>query len=352
MAQPGEPKEAEVLKTPAILRRAPTKIFLSIPRKILQEKPGIGLGKFYSRLDLELRMLGAEVTMLPLSRQPHKRKGNRNKLIFLHNGAAEEPNVLNTALAYLDPYWHVDPDGVLGLSSAGKVPFVHDDVNKQDAAGFFRAQRRNFVRERLSRYGQAREKVVIPEGCIAVFMQGDTHLTRRTMLPGSERMIRSVVEGAGGRPVVVKHHPLKTNPEDVAEVAALRAEGADIHEVEANVHDILEACVATVSISSATCFEGFLHRRPAIFFGKSDLIGFAQAAHDGPSFAAALEDGLTGNRSYMRFIYWYLTTHCISLHSETFIQQVLARAAAIGFDADRLGLDKKAVAALSAPQIA
>ncbi len=338
--------------TPAVLRRAPAKVFLSIPRKIIQDKPGVGLGKFYSRLDLELRMLGADVTTLPLSRQPHKRKGNRNKLIFLHNGAAEEANVLNTALAYVDPYWHVDPQGVLGMSSAGNVPFVHENVNKQDAAGFFRAQRRNFVRERQSRYTQAREKVAVPEGCIAVFMQGATNLTRRTMRPGSERMIRSVVEGAGGRPVVVKHHPLKTNPEDVAEVAALRGEGADIHEIKANVHDVLEACVATVSISSAACFEGFLHRRPAIFFGKSDLIGFAQAAHDGPSFASALEEALTGNRSYMRFVYWYLMTHCISLHSETFIQQVLARAAAIGFDADRLGLDKAAVAALSEPQTA
>ncbi|MEL7177752.1 MAG: hypothetical protein AAGK28_14660 [Pseudomonadota bacterium] len=350
MGQTGEQREAMALTTPAVRRRAPTKIFLTLPRKVLQEKPGIGLGKFYSRLDLELRMLGADVTMLPLSRQPHKRKGNRTKLIFLHNGAAEEPNVLNTALAYADPYWHVDPKGVLGLSSAGDVPFVHADVDKAQAAGFFRALRRDFVKTRSSRYYQAREKLPVPEGAIAVFMQGDTGLTRRTMRPGSERMIRAVAEGAGGRPIVVKHHPLNTNPRDVEEVATLRAEGVNICEVAANVHDILEQCVATVSVSSACGFEGFLHRKPAIFFGKSDLIGFAQSAHDGPSFAAALEEALTGSRSYMRFVYWYLTTHCVSLHSETFIQEILRRAAAIGFDADRLGLDKKAVAALSDPK--
>ena len=339
------------LKRPAVLRRKPAKVFLTIPRKIIQEKPGIGLGKFYSRLDLELRMLGADVTMLALSRHPHKRKGNRDKLIFLHNGAAEEPNVLNTALAYLDPYWHVDPDGVLGMSSAGKVPFVEADVNPQQARNFFMDQRRAFVKKRQSRYYQDERKQDIPEGCIAIFMQGYTNLTKRTMLPGSERMIRSVAEGAGGRPIVVKHHPLRTNPEDVAEVAALQAEGVDIREIDANVHDVLAQCAVTVSISSTCGFEGFLHRKPAIFFGKSDLKTFAQTAHDGPSFVAALDEALNGLRSYRRFVYWYMSNHCISLHSETFVQDVLKRADAIGFDAARLGLDKAAVAALSDPAV-
>lgn len=338
-----------VLKIPAVLRRQPAKVFLTIPRKIIQEKSGFALGKFYSRLDLELRMLGADVIMLPLSRQPHKRKGNADKLIFLHNGAAEEANVLNTALAYLEPYWHVDPDGVLGMSSAGKVPFREETVNPREARKFLMECHRTFVKRRKSRYYQAAERVLIPDGAIAIFMQGYTDLTKRTMRPGSERMIRSVAEGANGRPIIVKHHPLRTNPEDVAEVAALRADGINIQEVDANVHDILEQCAASVSISSAACFEGFLHGRPAIFFGTSDLTGFAQSAHDGPSFAAALSEALNGERSYRRFVYWYLTTHCISLHSETFIQDVLKRAEAIGFDAERLGLDKKALAALDNP---
>lgn len=337
------------LKRPALLRRKPAKVFLTVPRKIIQESPGIGLGKFYSRLDLELRLLGAEVSMLALSRQPHKRKGNRGNLIFLHNGAAEEPNVLNTALAYLDPYWHVDPDGVLGMSSAGRVPFDEAAVDPKAAGSFFMRQRRGFVRQRQSRYHQPTERVEILHGAIAVFLQGDTELTRRTMLPGSERMIRSVAEGAGGRPIVVKHHPLKTNPEDVAEIEALKSEGVNIRQVDANVHDILDKCAVTVAISSAACFEGFLHRKPAILFGKSDLKTFAQSAQDGPSFAAALDKALNGRRSYRRFVYWYLTTHCVSLESETFIQEILKRAEAIGFGPKRLGLDMKALAALEAP---
>ena len=44
---------------------------------------------------------------------------------------------------------------------------------------------------------------------------------------------------------------------------------------DANVHDILKACRATVSINSSVALEGFLHRKPAVLFGLADFHHFA-----------------------------------------------------------------------------
>ena len=44
---------------------------------------------------------------------------------------------------------------------------------------------------------------------------------------------------------------------------------------DANVHDILKACRATVSINSSVALEGFLHRKPAVLFGQADSYHFA-----------------------------------------------------------------------------
>ncbi len=41
-------------------------------------------------------------------------------LHIIENGSVNQPNVLNTTLAYLQPYYHLDPKGVLAKSSVGR----------------------------------------------------------------------------------------------------------------------------------------------------------------------------------------------------------------------------------------
>lgn len=323
------------------LKRQPSGVLLALPRAMLSRSHPFGLGLFYDRLERELLALGVSVEKQPLGHRPHEKRGNTNKLIFLHNGARELANVLNTGQAYLDGFWHVDSEGILGMHSGGRLTFDSDEVDGAEAARFCAALRTKFVSNRVSRYQQKKTRTVLPENGIAVFLQGNSPATRRTMVKGSDAMLEAVFQAGGSDPIIVKHHPLKTNESDVASVGALKELGAPIVETDANVHDILRTCKCTVSISSGACFEGFLHHKPAIFFGRSDMRNFASFANDASSFNNAKMCMLENDLDFDRYVFWYLKQHCVELNTPNFVQQILARADLKGFGPERLGIKKE-----------
>lgn len=139
-----------------------------------------------------------------------------------------------------------------------------------------------------------------------MFLQGPQPALRGAAHCSAEAMLRAVLDGAGGRPVVIKPHPLV--PETgLAAIEALAREGRAMTVTGANIHDILARAAVTVSINSAVALEGFLHGRPAILFGRSDFHPLAETVTNPDDFPA-LE------------------------------AQILAIFARAGFDADALGL--------------
>jgi hypothetical protein len=190
---------------------------------------------------------------------------------------------------------------------------------------------------RLSRYGQPTQVIAVPQGCIAVFLQGPAPFHRKLAYMSSAEMVRAVAQGAGGRPVVVKPHPLKREM-GVAVIEAAQDEGFDIRTTEANVHDILAACAVTVSVNSAASIEGFLHGKPGILFGQSDFAQFMYTVRRPEAFAGMLEAALSERIDYAAALTWYFRGQCLWLDAPDFPQRLLQAFAAVGFDADRLGL--------------
>jgi hypothetical protein len=136
--------------------------------------------------------------------------------------------------------------------------------------------------------------------------------------------------------VVVKPHPQV--PEEAAgPIAAARAAGARFQVTQANVHDVLAACAVTVSVNSAVAMEGFLHRKPAILFGRSDFPSLATAATEA-EFPKALEAALAARWPYARMLHWYFSRHTLELSAPDFEDRALAAFARVGFPRARLGL--------------
>lgn len=259
-------------------------------------------------------------------------------LHLVENGLVRHPGVLNTALAYLPPFYHLDACGALANSSAAQTPNGMDNVNPQKVERFWNMLQSRFVDKRRSRYSQPVEVQDIPVGCIAIFLQGENPQRWGTAHCDTKTMIRTVAEHAGGRPVVVKAHPISDVMNERNMLLDLMSEGLELYPTDANIHDILRKCVVTVSFNSAVAIEGFLYNKPAILFGRSDFHHCCEAVREPSEFVNALAQALDGSRDYQRFLYWYFTTFCLSLNDPEVDEKIMKRFAKAGFSAKRLGL--------------
>ncbi len=261
-----------------------------------------------------------------------------DNLHIIENGMVQQSNALNTALAYLPPYFHLDAQGVLAESRAGDASYDETSVNAVLARARFREFHDRFVKGRRSRYGPKKEIAVIPEGCIAVFLQGDNPHRQGTAYCDNETLLRTVVENADGRPVAVKAHPFSRQLDDAQLILKLLRDGLPLEPTDANVHDILHHCAVTVSYNSAVAIEGFLHNKPAILFGKSDFHHVSETVKNVENFPAALEAALSKNVNYEAFLYWYFSQFTLFADDrllEHKLQQAFEKA---GFSERDLGL--------------
>jgi Capsule polysaccharide biosynthesis protein len=258
-------------------------------------------------------------------------------LHIINNGAAVGAGYLNTATAYLADYWHLDPQGVQGNSSIGGKVFDAAAVDPDAATAHLDALRARFVVPRQSRYRQATKRTDLPLGAIAVFLQGPAPYARGQAHLRAEAMLRAVCAGADGRAIWVKPHPLKPE-EGAALIARLQAQGLPLTQVDANVHDLLAAACATVSVNSAAAIEGLMHGTPAILCGRSDFHAVTETVARAEDFAPALRRALARPRDYAAFLYWYFHDQCLWLGDPGLPDRIWRIFADAGFPPARLGL--------------
>lgn len=258
-------------------------------------------------------------------------------LHIVDNARKPHPDTLIAALAYLEGCWHLDPKGVLADSSIAERVYDPATVDRAAAESYVAELRARFSEARNSRYHQKRQVEEIAPDSIVIFLQGPPPYRRGHAYMSREAMIRSVVEGAGGRGVYVKPHPLRKD-EGLAVIKGLQAEGLSLIKTNANVHDLLAQAAVTVSANSAVSLEGFLHGTPTILFARSDFAAMAEEVREIEAFPEALERAVTQRRDYTPFLYWYFR-QCLWLDAPDFEADLFARFESVGFDAQRLGLN-------------
>lgn len=311
------------------------RVVLHIPARMIagfqNQRPPL----LYGRIRGALQARGVDLTMVEGFDPAMASDGN---LHIVENGRFRLPGVLNAATAYLEGFFHLDPLGIQAASRIGGLIYDPASVDGAAADDYLAALQQRFTLPRHSRYKQTRAKTRLPEGAIAVFLQGPAPVHQKQHHLGFEAMLLAACRAAGGRPVLVKPHPLK--PDYGQEIiAAVRAQGHQPIETGANVHDILDAAAVTVSLNSAAAIEGMLHGKPALLCGKSDFHHFAETATSAEDFPQALQRALTTPRDYARAMYWYFGQHCLDIQAEGFDTRMFATFAEAGFDAARLGLD-------------
>ena len=311
------------------------RVVLHLPPRMVAAMDGLRPPLLYGRIRACLAARGVGVALVDgFDGAAWREDGD---LHIVETARGQRPGVLNAATASLEGFFHVDPVGIQAASRIGALHYDPALVDGGAALAYLAALQRRFVAPRHSRYKQPHAVSDLPPGAIAVFLQGPAPQRNGQAHCSYAAMLEAVCAGAGGRPVVVKPHPLK--PELGAEtIASVRAKGFAPIATDANVHDVLAACVATVSINSATAIEGFLHGKPAVLFGRSDFHGFVETVRGPEEFGGALARALTHPPDYAKALYWYFGQQCLDIHADGFDARLLAIFAEADFDAARLGL--------------
>ena len=152
--------------------------------------PGL-MKPYYTRLITDLRQMGLRVeTVLHDRATTLATVDAMPGFHIVDHGSLRHPRLLNTGIAYIYPFWNLDPWGIRALSSVASLPFDAASVDAKAAADFTQRLHKRLVQPRISRYPQATELTEIPDGCIAVFLQSKSHravgetcyLTLRQML--------------------------------------------------------------------------------------------------------------------------------------------------------------------------
>ena len=311
------------------------------PARIVLHLPDSYLETFRTRKHLLYNriedVVGPKGGTVEVRGRPTGRPAADSDLHIVDNGRFQRQGYLNSCTAYFEGFWHLDPVGVLAESRTGARIYDPAQIDTVAADRFFAQIHARFAATRRSRYRQARAVVAVPQDAIAVFLQGPSPMKLGHAHCSVEDMLRAVAQAAGGRAVVVKPHPLQ-QAMGQTQIAEAQAQGHDLTETNANVHDILARASVTVSINSAAALEGFQHGKPAILFGKSDFHHHVQTVRHPDDFASALQAALASKTDYAKALYWYFGLNCLWLEASDFEARLLGILAEAGFDADRLGL--------------
>ncbi|OWU69873.1 capsular polysaccharide export protein, LipB/KpsS family [Marinibacterium profundimaris] len=299
-------------------------IIFHLPKDWL-DTSGEGVMPFYDRLRNGLEAEGRRVHLRPLDKSRVAAQAGADDAIHLVNhGRIRHPRVWNAGIAYVYPFWNVDPWGIRAFSSIAGLRFDPDRVDAEAARPFFRRLRKRLVGARSSRYPQPGAVEALPEGAVAVFLQSEAHRdVEETCHLTREQMVETVLEAAQG-PVVVKSHPRDTDPATAAWLRRLAARHCRLTVSGGNIHDILAACERVVTINSAVGIEACLHRKPVVLCGQADFHHLAKVAKTPEELAEAL-GGRPRKRAYDKYVYWYFGLQCLSTTDPALARRFLER---------------------------
>jgi hypothetical protein len=257
---------------------------------------------------------------------------------FIHQGRVRAPHILNTSLAYVSPFWYVDPDGIMSFSSLAKKPFDPNSLPPERVMQFFDRMVGQIIENGSSKYGQPDRGVALGTDAIAVFLQGPSEPVSAAQYMTEMEMMQAVIAHKGTRRVIVKHHPRNPDPKMVKWLDNQAKKDKSIQVVDAHVHDMLRACAFSVSVCSGVSFESILFQKPTVVFGQTDFHHCAQTVRHVDQVEAAFEQVLNRDFPYKEFILWIWGRHCVNIRRANFLDKVVQRMGARGFDISTLGM--------------
>ncbi len=287
---------------------------------------------FYTKLIAGFRAQDLQVTTVVHDRATvAARVAADDDFHIIDHGGLRHPRALNAGIAYVYPFWHLDPWGIRAQSSVGAAVFDQGEVHGDQAADFVARLRRRWVAARQSRYEQPRPVRAYPGGCIAVFLQAEGHrMLGETCHLTPRDMVKALIARDDPRPIIVKPHPMDDDAEMVKFLRKMAKRDARLRLSRGNIHDILAAADVAVTINSAVGIEALLHGRPVVLCGQADFHHICQTVTTAAGMGAGIDAALATSPPYAAYLHWYFGQNCLNAGAPTLVADALARITATG----------------------
>ena len=241
------------------------------------------------------------------------------------HGSQRHARLMNTGVAYIYPFWNLDPWGIRAQSSIAAQAFDPGSVDADAAAAFAARLRKRLVGQRRSRYPQPQAVTEVPTGCIAVFLQSDAHRqVEETCHLTQRQMLAAVMARDDPRPIVVKPHPRDTDPDTRAYLDRLSRTDARLRVMDANIHDMLARAAVAVTINSAVGIEAHLHRVPGVLCGQADFHHASITVTDARQMDEGIARAEATRWPHDAFLHWYLAERCLNAGAPSLVDDFLA----------------------------
>ncbi len=304
---------------------------LHVPQRTLDSK--WEQGQVYGRIGAALQALGGRFEYVLLNRDTALTQIEADRdFHIIERGAVQHPRALNCGSAYIAPYHYLDPVGTRYLSSIGQMGFDAGQIDLGAAQAFQAQLFAAHAAPRKSRYDQPQERLEVPQGCIAVFLQTETHRgVGEALYVTMRQMVKALLERDDPRPIVLKPHPRDMDFDTLGWLVQKSRKDARIHILPANIHDILGAASLVVTINSAVGIEAMIHGRPVITCGQADFHHATEVVRTRDGFDAAIARAEAKDWPHAQYLYWFYKVNCISMASPTLGADVMAKITATGY---------------------
>ena len=247
---------------------------------------------------------------------------------IVDHGSLRHPRLLNTGIAYIYPFWNLDPWGIRALSSIAAMTFDAASVNVLDASTFAGRLRKRLVVPRVSRYPQSADRAEVPQNCIAVFLQSEAHRgVEETCHLSMRQMLAALLARNDPRAIVVKPHPRDRDPNTRAFLQRLAHRDDRVQVVDGNIHDILMQASVAVTINSAVGIEAHLHKVPVVLCGRADFHHAATTVVHRKDMDAAIATACAAVWSHDAYLQWYFVRQCLNAGQPNLVADFLTKVA-------------------------
>jgi len=236
-------------------------------------------------------------------------------------------NTLHVSPAYLWGFWYLDEVGINANSTMRMRKFCPNDVDWGHAEWFWNGVTSHMLNNNISRLTQEeRVRYDLEPATAVIFAQDIEDRFPRPHYISTEDIVQNTVRAAQGGRVYVKPHPW-AREDTTRKLREICEHEPNLVITDASVHDLVQVSDWVITQNSSAGFEALMQRKPVITCGRSDFHHATIVARSGDELRDIIKTrkGEMDAFEYEKYLYWFLSDHCVEPQREDFAELVWNR---------------------------
>ncbi|TMV94090.1 hypothetical protein FGG78_03365 [Thioclava sp. BHET1] len=256
---------------------------------------------FFNRLTRALEAADWTVSLHETGAAARRAARHSPGYVMYHMEPPTHARALTCRRSYFSAFWHVEASAERWEWPVAKATFNADDIDGTAAGGFF-----GHWQKRLYSGVNCTDR----QNLALIALQGKLTQHRSFQSMSPLEMIEAVLARHPG-PTVATLHPKETYARsNINALERIAARFSRFSFQMGGSHDLLPHCSFLVTQNSGLALDGYFLRKPAIFFGRSDIDHIAGSVpRDGIDAAFARRHQAP---PVARYLYWRFALHALN----------------------------------------